>query len=642
MFVLCVAGSNLQPPSIPQYYVSRPELEKELASAVLNSQAGLAGVTVTITGDGGFGKSTLAKAFCHNENAKRHFTNGFILIELGSNVPNPLSKLKRLYRLLSHGVQISGDINSMVQQLHSVVAHNYPGILVIIDDIYNAHDAQPYVMAFRSSKIIATTRLDEVSKQLSSSKVVTVGPMQLLEATKLLSNIPPVQIAEDDEKIVQELVTDLYCWPLLICLARGQFQVSQSGIQTIGHLQSQLYSEGLEHIAYNVDNDIHGRKVAVAACVESSLRLLNVDEHDHLVDLVHHSHVGSTISINQVINLWNLPEEDSMQLLTKLDSMGLVMFTHPAAGNTRATIKIHSVISQYLIDSQIYNPPTGHVDDPQDRLMGSEDQGQQMFSILLVSHGDQPTTTDKVIGTPEFCLTATLQNMDKHTLPCYLKGVATSIVTWGTRILNLVEYLYGVVCSSPKRFPNWQNLVNTADKLSADCQTVMMEYGEECKQLNERVTSFVKDGNYDSAKEVLEQYFKNVSIKKVALETKDFTSQVLLHCDQKYKETIKMYAEFLYCFTPEYDYGQKLQLPQLLLCLNFHQRVSNALSDPSTMEEVADEVWSGKFTEQSGLLNANYMIKLQEVAPRHVTELAGLDAHDTHTCHKCTHASTEV
>ena len=239
---VCAAGNVLQPPSIPQYYVSRAVLEKELTDAVLKSDQDEASVvTVTITGDPGFGKSTLAKAFCHSDDAKRHFTSGFILIELGPNAPNPLYKLMRLYRLLSHGVQLYGsDINSMLQHFHSLVVKKYPKILVIIDDVCKTHDAQPYVMAFRSCKIIVTTKLEDVARQLSSCKIVSVGPMEHSEATKLLSDIP-VQIVEDDERIVDELVTDLYFWPLLISLARGQFQVSQSRIQTIGDLQSHLY-----------------------------------------------------------------------------------------------------------------------------------------------------------------------------------------------------------------------------------------------------------------------------------------------------------------------------------------------------------------------------------------------------------------
>ena len=641
-FILLVAKNISEPPSIPQYYVKRPVLEKQLTNAVLHSgesEAGLAAVTVTINGDSGFGKSTLAKAFCHSEDAKRYFTNGFILIELGPSVPNPLSKLKRLYRLLSHGLQITGDINAIVQYLHSLVVQKYPKILVIIDDICNTHDAQPYVMAFRSCKIIVTTRLDNISKQLSSCKVVTVGPMEPSEATKLLSSIP-VQIVEDDETIVHELVNDLYLWPLLICLARGQFQVSQNKIQSIGDLQNQLYDKGLEHIAYNVDKNVEqGRKVAVTACIEASLELLEVDEQDCLVSLVHQAGVGAVISFHHVIHYWNLEEENCVQLLTKLDSMGLVMFTHAAAGNTKATVKVHVIVSQYLMDSQVYNPPA-HLEDPQDGLV-SEEQGQQM-TILLLSHGSgdggHGSTSEKV-ETPEICLINAIHHINNQLIPWYfVTGVMSRAAYWAAHILSLVEHLYSVVSYSPDKFPNYASLLSTADKISVECQSAMMEYKEEINKVNENVKAFVKDRKYDRAREVAEQYFINFSFKKLGMQAKDLTDQVVLHCDQKYKEKIITFSEFLYCFTPEYDFGLNLYLPQILLCIQSHQRYTTALeSNPSIMEEAAKEVWLGKVTEQSGLINANYMIKLQEVAPHYVSELAS--GHGTYL-NAFTHAYT--
>lgn len=237
-------------------------------------------------------------------------------------------------------------------------------------------------MAFRRCKIIVTTRLDDISKQLSSCKVVTVGPMEPMEATKLLSNLIPIQITDDDEKIVNELVADLFYWPLLICLARGQL----SNVKTTGDLQSQLYAEGLEHVAHNIDQNVaQGRKVAVTACIEASLLLLDMNEYDCLINLVHQVGVGAVIPFPHVAYYWNLPEEQCVQLLTKLDSMGLVTFTHAAAGNTKATVKVHVVISQYLMDSQVYNPPT-HLEDPHDTQ--PEEQGQQMYStILFLSSG---------------------------------------------------------------------------------------------------------------------------------------------------------------------------------------------------------------------------------------------------------------
>ena len=624
-------------------------LEKELTDAVLKNDQDKneAVVTVTVTGDAGFGKSTLAKAFCHSEEAKQNFTNGFILIELGPNALNPLYKLMHLYYLLSHGSQLDGaDTNSILQNFHSMIVKKHPKVLVIIDDVCKAHEAQPYVTAFRSCKIIVTTRSGDVAKQLSSCKIVSVGPMECSEATKLLLDIP-VQIADDDERIVDELATDLYFWPLLICLARGQFQVSQGRTRTIEDLQNQLYGEGLEHIAYNIDKDVtQGRKVAVAACIEASLQLLeDANEHDCLVNLVHHSGVGGVTSFRRVTRLWNMPEGDCVQLLTKLDSMGLLVFTHAAAGNTKATVKVHSVISQYLVDTQVYNPPA-HMDDSQDKL---EEEGNQMgFSVYLLSRqgrGNQAATLpEKIIGTPEHALTTALHSMDEHGLSSFMHRISSQGVSWGQWILIAIDNLYATIINSSS-LSNSTSLVETADRLSSECQSVTMEYPQEVYQLKESTKMYLNDRNYESAKQVLKQYFNNNSLKRIGSQTKHLADQVYSNCGQYNKRLIKRHCEFLYCFTPEYDFGLNVQLPQLLLMVDLHQRITTALaSGPSAMEEVAEEVWAGKMSEQSGLLNDNYMIKLQEVAPHYVSEQQGgfSSGFDIHMHNVHTHASTEV
>ena len=644
-FLLSVhADVNIsQPPSIPQYYVRRTALEKELSDAVLNSHHDKAEavVTVTVNGNAGFGKSTLTKAFCHSEDAKGYFTSGFVLIELGPNASNPLYKLMRLYKLLSRGFQLDGsDVNSMIQHFHSMVVKNYSRILVIIDDVCKMHDAQPFVTAFRSCKIIVTTKSEDVTKQLSSCKVVTVGPMEPSEAAKLLSDIP-VQIAEDDERIVDELVTDLYHWPLLISLARGQFQVGQSKIQSIGDLQANLYGEGLEHIAYNTDVT-QGKKVAITACIEVSLQLLeDANEHDCLVNLVHQSGVGGVISFHQVTRLWNLPEGDCVQLLTKLDSMGLVVFAHPAAGNAKATVKVHSVISQYLMDSQVYNPP-GHMHDSHDKVSYPEEQDRSMVSFLFLSHKGskvQSSSSEKVVGaSPQMILSTTLQTICEHNTPRYMNYIKNQGISWGTIIVGTVEHLYGIITNSPPNtFPNSASLARTADRLSSECQSAMIEYPQEMEQLIESTKIYLNDKNYDKTTEVLEQYFANNSLKRLGLQAKALADQVYLNCDQFSKRQLKKHCEFLFCFTPEHDYGLNLHLPQMMLMVNLHRRVTTALaSGPATMEKIAEEMLTKSVAEQSDLINANYMIKLQEVAPHYVS-------HHADACpHMCIHACTKV
>ncbi|XP_065910081.1 uncharacterized protein [Dysidea avara] len=611
----------LQPPPIPQYNVSRLKLEKELTDAVLDSSQAKSAVAVTIVGDGGFGKSTLAKAFCHSTTTKQYFPDGFLIVELGPNAPDPRSTLRRLYRRLSCGLRIDGDVNSIAQYIHTLIIENYPSILVIIDDVCNLHDAQPYIMAFRNCKIIVTTKLGDVCQQLSSSKVVIVGQMEPLEATKLLSSATG-QLSEDDEMIVRELANDLHFWPLLLCIARGQLQMNfkKAGVHAIGNLQSDLYGKGLEHVTRASDeNDSHSRKTALTACVEASLELLTPEENDSLLNLVHHIGGGGVIETQHVPKLCNIDEVSSIQLLDKLNSLGLITFTL-SSGNAKEAIKIHNVIAQYLLDSQVYNPPE-HLGDSQEAkaFMNPAEEGQTV-SILLFSRRNPQNTADKITGTPEWCLNNVLQTYDNQ-FDSFIKINEHHIGSWSTDIFNLLQNVCSVAYTSPAKFPDLKSIESEADRLLTECQSVMMEYSQEINQLKQQVDTMVKQRDYDGALKKLEEYFINFSLKQVALGTKKLVERVASGCDQKYKHSLEVSSEFLHCFTPEHDFFLKLQLPSIKLILDLHRRIIAALaSGPPAVDEVADEIWTSKLSDQSSLLNANYMIKLQEVAPHQVLQ----------------------
>ncbi|XP_065910436.1 uncharacterized protein [Dysidea avara] len=617
------SGQNiLHPPPIPQHYVSRLILEKELSDAVLDSGQAESAVAVAIVGDGGFGKSTLAKAFCHNTTTKQYFPDGFLVIELGPNVPDPRSNLKRLYRHLSCGARIDGDVNSIAQYIHTLIIENYPNILVIIDDVCNVHDVQPYIMAFRNCKIIVTTKLGDVCQQLSSSKVVKVGQMGTLEATKMLLTATEGQLSEDDQMIIRELAGDLHFWPLLLYITRGQLQMNFKKVsnQAVGNLQNDLYGKGLEHISHALDeNDSHSRKTALTACVEASLDLLTPEENDSLLSLVHHVGGGGIIPTHHVPTICNIDEVNCIQLLDKLTSMGLITLTH-TRGSVKDAIKIHNIIAQYLLDSQVYNPPE-HLSNSQEAeaFMNPAEEGQT-FGILFLSRGSAHNMADKIASTPEWCLKSTLQSC-KRQLDSYMRNNEEHMAAWSSQIVTLLQCVCSLVYSFPAKFPDFKSFESEVDKLLAECQGVMMECSQDLIQLNQQVDALVKQGDHNTAGKVLDEYFTNFSLRRVALSTKKLIERVASRCDQEPKHTLTESSDFLYCFMPEYDFFLKLQVPSIKLILDLHRRIVAALAaGPPAIDEVADEIWTSNLRDQSSLLNANYMIKLQEVAPYQVSK----------------------
>ena len=52
-----------------------------------------------ICGAGGFGKTSIVTALCHNLIVVEHFTDGCLFIEVGPQAADPSTKLSQLYHL---------------------------------------------------------------------------------------------------------------------------------------------------------------------------------------------------------------------------------------------------------------------------------------------------------------------------------------------------------------------------------------------------------------------------------------------------------------------------------------------------------------------------------------------------------------
>jgi len=87
---------------LPSFYIPRHELLEKLVTAVLTAELDPTrlGSTVTVTGVGGFGKTTLVTTLCHHDVIKARFKGGFVFIKLGLQAPYPVVKLNELYRLI--------------------------------------------------------------------------------------------------------------------------------------------------------------------------------------------------------------------------------------------------------------------------------------------------------------------------------------------------------------------------------------------------------------------------------------------------------------------------------------------------------------------------------------------------------------
>ena len=235
--------------------------------------------TLTITGAGGFGKTTAVLSLCHYPVVNKHFTDGFLFIELGPQATDPSIKLRDIYNLLS-GERCG--IHVVTQKINQLISDYYHNLLVIIDDVWHVEDAEPLVKAFSNCKTILTTRMNDIEQYIPSKQSVIIGAMAQHEAITLLTSgvIDSSQLSQDNVSLLDELAQDVHLWPLLLSLIRGHLshnlkQYHLSCHEAIQNVQAKLHDKGLTAFdKNNIEATNKSRKFAVQVCIEMTLELL--------------------------------------------------------------------------------------------------------------------------------------------------------------------------------------------------------------------------------------------------------------------------------------------------------------------------------------------------------------------------------
>ena len=313
------------------------------------------GTNLTVTGAGGFGKSSIVTALCHHPLIKEQFKDGFVFVTLGPQEVNPSMKLKGLYRLLTNE---HCDINVVEQQIQELTCLYCCNLLVIIDDVWHVEDAEPIVKAFSSCKIVLTTRINDIDKYIPTKEVVSVGPMEQTEAISLLTGglINTDQLPQEDVRLLEELTRDIHQWPLLLSLVRGQLSHNlkrrgYSPHEAITKVQTKIYTKGLT--GFDKSDSDRNRKYAVSVCIAVTLELLTKSLSDKLKSLILYTGIASSLQTAVLHNLWNITEQEAEDTVDTLWAYGITTYTDIAIvphNRTQRCVEVHSVISQYIIE----------------------------------------------------------------------------------------------------------------------------------------------------------------------------------------------------------------------------------------------------------------------------------------------------
>ena len=237
---------------------------------------------VALSGGAGFGKTTLAQAFCDDERVKEAFADGILWVTIGET-PNVVELLSSVIQSLAPGESSYSDLNAASARLSALLqAFDQKPLLLVLDDVWRESDAKPFVDAHKP--LLMTTRLQDVDQWSlpCAVQVVYVGEMTTDQATSLLINwlrpLPRLFLQAEGKKSLQALAQRLGEWPLLLQLVGAQLRDyvlhhQKSLFEALEMVHKRLEKRGLR--AFNRANE-RARNRAIHISFELSLQQLDV------------------------------------------------------------------------------------------------------------------------------------------------------------------------------------------------------------------------------------------------------------------------------------------------------------------------------------------------------------------------------
>lgn len=327
-------------------FVPRPEEYQQLLTNLLNKNDNSpVAITAALRGAGGYGKTTLAKALCHDKAVQDAFDDGILWVTLGENPGDLTGRVVDLIEILTGERPGFSDVNVAAVRLRQILSGR--DVLMVVDDLWNQAHLSPFLLG--TGACLITTRV--VDTLPLNTKRVTVDAMRRNEAVDLLSaGLPFIH----KTKLIA-LSTRLGEWPLLLRLANGVLRhrintLGQSPDGALGWVDQALSHRGLT--AFDAHNP-QSREQAVQRTLAVSLDQLDDQEIERYGELAVFPE-DIEIPLAALAKLWSLRglnEFDTEELCERLDRLSLLQRFDP----TRRVITLHDVVRNYLISKQADN-----------------------------------------------------------------------------------------------------------------------------------------------------------------------------------------------------------------------------------------------------------------------------------------------
>ncbi|MDB6174113.1 MAG: afsR [Chthoniobacteraceae bacterium] len=326
-------------PDFPTGFVARPDEYEPLLKLLLGDEdLTPVSITTALHGTGGYGKTTLATALCHDPNVRAAFPDGILWATLGHHA-SPASIQRELTKLYE---AVSGDRRTFQDETQAGIKLGEKldslRCLLVIDDVWEDADLKPFFRGGSASQRLITTRIFHVAP---NARRIRVDEMTAEEAVKMLTGRllePPA-----DATPFEQLAKRLGEWPLLLKLAAGAIWTSmeygESLEGALEYVNAAFTERGV--IAFDRE-DSRQRDEAIATTVQLSTSHLKLENRQRFCELAIFPE-DTEIPLSTLQQFWGLSFVETTkcaQLLANHSLIELNLKSH--------MVSLHDVMRVYL------------------------------------------------------------------------------------------------------------------------------------------------------------------------------------------------------------------------------------------------------------------------------------------------------
>ena len=350
-----------QAPRMPDHFVQRPREFNAIRNLLLDkSRENPVAITTMLQGGGGFGKTALAIALCHDEDIRAAFDDGVLWLQFSEH-----AGLTDVLRLLNDSLKALGQPGSHTELVHASSALRgllkERDTLLVLDDVWDAGLLRHVVFAPEDgqkghSAYLITTRQQTIAARFEAAPV-TVNEMQTGEAAEML--VKWLAAPPDNLPTLHELAQRLGEWPLLLQMVGGELRVlmdtGRSLDQALEHVSRRLDKRGFTYLDRTNEDD---RNHAVSINLDASLEHLPEEWRARFIELAIYRE-DTNIPFSSVEPLWastggldELDTEDALEAMARLS-----LFTR-YDGGVRVW-RLHDVV-RAVMHSRLNDPAALH------------------------------------------------------------------------------------------------------------------------------------------------------------------------------------------------------------------------------------------------------------------------------------------